>query len=996
MSNPVYCRFPDIHDDDVVFVADDDVWLVPATGGRAQRLTSDHVPCVNPCFSPDGTRIAWASTINGEPDVYMLSRASGVVTRLTWFGSTATVAGWIDDAHVAVASGHAEVFPGLRRLYSVALDGTWQKLPLGPAMGGAWARDGRLAINTPNNRESSYWKRYRGGTASALWVADHPVSFAATPPREGNQWIEILPGEPAGKYAPGWVGDRLIFTSDLGAGQARITEANAQAQLYSVLPNGTDLRQHTHHAMAQGYVRDARTDGRRVVYHARGVIYLMDALDADPKPITIDLGINVPRADDLEVERIDNLSVDATGTGSLIEWHGAAFYLTHRAGPARLLTDGRSTTGAATRVREPAVLGTTGMGVVVTEAEGDDALEVFPLDGLGDHRLLVGGLGRVLDLASAPDGSKVAVATHDGRVLVVTIAAGAVTTVGEVADDYASGLVWSPDGRYLAWSEEMGRAGNDSARLCYADINATDRVVFALTSGTYVDTEPVFTPDGKYIAWLSRRNYDPLDDDFGFQLSFRAATRVVVAPLSATEVLPFGVSADGWALGKDDKDEDKAALTCQLDPEGLEARSVVLPVPAGRYMDLVAVAGGLAWLAAPDKGGELGSTWAGAPGEMPSPSLKRFAFATRKAETLCAAADAIAVSGDGTQLVVAHKGELTVIPADRKLDDDDDARVKVDLTRLRRSVDKRAQWHQMLAEAWRLMAQHYWRADLNGLDWPAVLASYQPVVETAMTDSDVYDILYECQAESNTSHSYVTPKVPDPSPTATGYLGVEARQVDDGFEITRILPGEAGDPNAWAPMLAAGVGARAGDVIVAIDGRDAAGVLALGALLQGAAGKTVEVTLRRGDEPRRRVAVVALRSEAALRYQDWVARRAAHVEQVSGGRLGYVHVPDMMHVGWAQLERRLDKASRHEGVLADMRYNRGGYVSELVINRLTQKVLGWTWPATTPPPRPTRCRACAALSWCWPTSGPAPMATSSQRRPNFTTCPWWACAHGAG
>jgi len=931
VSNSVYCRFPDIHADDVVFVADDDIWLGPASGGRAQRLTADHAACVNPCFSPDGAYIAWTSTRAGESDTYLLDRASGAIRRLTWFGLSSLVVGWLDDAHVLVASGHQEVFPGLRRLYSVALDGTWQKLPLGPAMAGAWGPDGAIAVVTPNNRDSAYWKRYRGGTAGALWCQASP----------SDEWREILPEEPAGKYAPCWVGGRLAFTSDLGAGRGVIDDPHAQAQVWSVDANGGELRQHTHHTMLEGYARDARSDGRRVVYHALGAIYLLDGLDSEPRALDFDLGVNAPAPEQLEVSSLGSIAVDAKGTGSLVEWHGAAFFLTHRAGPARSLV-----ADPAVRVRLSAMLGDSGNGIVVTEAEGEDALEVLPLDGLGDHhRLASGKLGRVLELAAAPNGSEVAVASHDGKVIVVDVASGDVQQVGHVAQGDATGLAWSPDSRYLAWAEWLGDDGVDAGRVCCVDRQTPGDPAMALTSGAFADSCPAFTRDGKHLAWLSRRNFDPHYNDFGFDLAFSAATRVFLAPLSATEVAPFGVSADGWPLA-DDKDEakdkksQKGGVTCQLDVEGFEARALALPVPAGRYEDLAAVAGGLVWLRSPDRGGELGSTWAGTK-EPPADVLEWFSFTSRKTEVLADKADDFAVSGDGQCIVVAHKDELIVIPSDRKLDDDDDARVKVDLARLRRSVDRRAQWRQMFDENGRLMASHFWREDMDGTDWNAVLASYRPVIDRAMTNTDVYDILYECVAELNTGHSYIIPADSEPSPLATGYLGVETKPVDDGLEIVRILPSQSGDPKAWSPLLAAGVGAQAGDVIAAVDGRPTAGVPDIGVLLEGAAGQTVELTLRRGGQAPRRVAVVTLRSEAALRYHDWVATRAAYVEKASGGRLGYVHVPDMMSVGWAQLERMLGQARAHEGVLADMRYNRGGHTSQLVIDRLTQRVLGW-------------------------------------------------------
>jgi len=904
--NPVYCRYPDIHGGDVVFVADNDIWRVDAAGGPAQRLTSNRRKVVNPRFSPTGARIAWTAFNGDEPDAYVLE--DGRVRRLTWLGSTGVVAGWWDDEHVLIASGHESVFPGLRRLYTVGLDGAVEKLPYGPAMGAARG-ESALALNTPNNRDSAFWKRYRGGTASALWCD------------AGRGWVELLPDEAAGKYSPGWCDGRLIFSSDMGG----------QAQLYSVLPDGSDLRQHTHHDLPDGYVRDPRTDGARVVYHARGCLFAMDSLASQPRELAVDLGVTAPDPEELEAGKLGGLAVSRKGDASLVEWHGGAYVLTHRAGPARALV-----VDDACRARLPVVLGATGTGAVITDAEGPDALEVIALDGTGEHRRLASGqLGRVLELAASRDGQKIGLAGHDGRVIVVDVATGQVSVVGQSSQGEATGLVWSPDARYLVWRREVGAGGARGQLMC---TDTAEGATVALTSGAFDDFDPVFTHDGRYLAWLTRRNYDPVGNAHGFGVRFSAPTRVLVSPLRADVGLPFGVHADGWngeaAKGGKPKAKKQDQPTV-IDAEGLEARAVALPVPAGDYQDLAAVKDGLAWLSEAETG-ELGATWTGA-GDPPSDALQRYSFASRKSECLADKVDQFAVSGDGTHIVVIHKDDMTVIPADRRLDADDDARVSVDLTRLRRRVDRRAQWRQMFAENGRLMADHFWRTDMNGVDWPGVLDMYRPLIDTAMTADDVYDILYECVAELGTSHAYVIPEGAEA--TGTGYLGADVARVADGFEIKRVLPGDSSDPRAWSPLRAAGVDARAGDVIVAVDGRPAASAPALGALLEGAAGKPVELTLR-GDTTRR-VAVTPLKSEAALRYHDWVAARAAHVAEASGGRLGYVHVPDMEAMGWAQLERRFDEARTHEGVVADMRYNRGGYLSEQVIDRLVQKVVGW-------------------------------------------------------
>jgi len=934
-----YLRYPDVRGDEVVFVADDDVWLADKAGGRAQRLTEDHAAVNNPRLSPDGRRIAWTSSRAGEPDVYVLDRDAGTVSRLTWWGRKTACLGWRDREHVLVASSWQEVSGGLTRLYVVGLDGSAEKLALGSAGAADFGPGGRLVLSTANIREPATWKRYRGGTASQLWIQ-----------QASGAWLRALADEPAGLATPVWCGDRVLFCSDLGAGRATITDPSAQAQLYSVDAAGTDLRQHTHHAPGQGYVRDVRTDGRTIVYHAHGRLFAMDGLDAAPRQIVVDLGIGAPAPLDVDpIDRLDPVLPDEHGTGSLVGWRGAVFYLTHRAGPARAIS-----VADGVRVREPILLGKAGPHnaarcAYVSDAGNIDTIEVASLDGLTPPRRLDAGvLGYVLHLAASPDGTRIAVSSHDGTLRLVTVADGAVRELdrsqhGEIAD-----LAWSPDSRYLVWATPLSGYNGRSQLRCL-DATASDPW-FRLTSGTFDDAEPVFTPDGAYLAWISRRTFDPRWGEFGFQMTFTDALRPWIAPLRADAPLPFGVSADGWPLRKpDDEDEDedkpepdaKAPKPVVIDADGFEARAVALPVPAGEYHTLRAVKDGLAWLREPAAGGQLGAAWAGVSGEEPSDVLERFSFETRKAETLVAAADAFEVSGDGEVLVVRHRDDVLAQPARRVEPDDEDGAVRVDLSRLRRRIDRRAQWRQMFDENGRLMDNQYWRDDMDGTDWAAALDRYRPLVDRCLTVSDVRDVLAEVVAELNTSHSYVMAPPSDPSRLATGYLGIDVCACDEGFRIDRVLPGDSSDPKAWAPLRRAGVDARAGDVIAAVDGRPCAGAPALGALLEGAAGKPVELVLHRDGQPPRRVGVVPLASEARLRYQAWVAARAARVQKLSDGRLGYLHVPDMQALGWAQLERMLDEACHHEGVIADLRYNGGGNTSQLVLERLMRRIAGW-------------------------------------------------------
>jgi tricorn protease len=212
---------------------------------------------------------------------------------------------------------------------------------------------------------------------------------------------------------------------------------------------------------------------------------------------------------------------------------------------------------------------------------------------------------------------------------------------------------------------------------------------------------------------------------------------------------------------------------------------------------------------------------------------------------------------------------------------------------------------------------------------------------------DLVDLLWETVGELNTSHAYVNPPAPRGDQSRRlGLLGADLSPADGGWRIDRILPGESSDPQARSPLRAAGVGAQAGDLVVAVGGRPVDPAVGPAASLIGTAGQPVELTLRPagtdGDGGDRRVVVVPVESEEGLRYQDWVLGRSAYVREHSGGRLGYVHVPDMMSLGWAQLHRDLHVAAEAEGLVVDVRYNRGGHISQLVLEQLARRVVGWS------------------------------------------------------
>jgi tricorn protease len=534
------------------------------------------------------------------------------------------------------------------------------------------------------------------------------------------------------------------------------------------------------------------------------------------------------------------------------------------------------------------------------------------------------------------------------------------STGGEIRD-----LAWSPDSRFLAWAQPT----NEFASLLFlADTDQAEPEPTAVTSGAFLETSPAFTADGKYLAFVSARTFETAYDDLVFDLSFINAQRPHLVPLARTTADPFGPEPDGWSAGDPDqkKDDEKKAddsapaegehtpspasaagaadakkpPSTEVDLEAIEARTVPFPVPSGHMTHLRAVKTGLVWLRHPQDG-VLGSTRAGVEGDAPGPVLEHWNLQDRKVQTLVEGVSQLWVSGNGEQLVVRQGEDLVQIPSDHKVEPDDPARITIDLKRLVLRVDPVLERRGMLWDNYRIMAQQYWRPDMDGQDWHAMTSWYDETVERLVTTDDFNDMMWEVVGELGTSHAYVMPPAsPAESESAPGKLGANTRREGDRILLDRILAGDSSDPGARSPLLAPGVDAQVGDAIVAIGGRRVYAADGVEPLLIGTANTPTELVLERGGD-QRRVVVTPLVDDAQLRYQDWVASRRAFVAEHGQGRLGYLHIPDMVSDGWAQMHRDLREASAREGLVVDVRYNSGGHTSQLVTDRLARKVVSW-------------------------------------------------------
>jgi tricorn protease len=975
-----YLRFPHLRGDALVFTAEDDVWTAPLSGGRAYRLTADAVAVAEPRLSPDGTQVAWTSWREGAPEVFVTEVEGGRSRRLTYWGDTrAHTLGWTGDGDVLAASAVGAASPRRTWAYAVpAAGGTPRRLPYGPLSDLAFAGTGQaVLLSTVMTREMAWWKRYRGGTAGKLW-------WDRSGSGEFVRIAEELDGQLDSPMLVGPGGDdsalRIAFLSD----------HEGWGNLYSLAADGTDLRRHTDHG-ADGappfYVRHASTDGQRVVYESAGELWLLDSLDAGAQPRRLDVRLGGPRTARAPFRAttsrwLTSAVPDRTGRTSIALVRGTVHRLTHRDGPARTLL---ARPGVRARLARP--LGDD-RAVWVDDAEGEDAVCIAPLDptaGDGPHRYGAGEIGRVVELEAAPDASAVALAVHDGRLLVLDTAAGTLRELARGADGEVSGLAWSPDSAWLAYSDPV-----ESGISRIMMVRPGDETLVAVTEPRFVDEYPVFTTDGKYLAFLSRRSFDPIYDQHSFDMAFPASWRPFLVPLAARTPSPFGASPDGRptspdeegpedlpAPGPDDPSAETASAAAEtaaavvaavepdakkkdtppdvvVDVEGLPARVVPIPVAEGRYSGLGAGKDCLLWLRSPVLG-VLGDGRAGTDERGGRPVLERYDLVRRKLDVIADPVSSYEVSGDGTRLVVADRGTLRVLRTDRsgsgvpeESADTAGDEFEIDTNRIVVTVDPAAEWRQMFDEAGRLMRDHFWVEDMSGVDWAAELDRYRPLVDAVGSHDDLVDLLWELQGELGTSHAYVSGGGGGGDWSGRpGTLGVDLEpDPAGGWRVVRVLPPETSAPAARSPLTGPGVDVRAGDVLLEVGGQPVDQALGPAPLLVGTAEKLVELTVRSGSERDgagevRRVVVRPLADETELRYQDWVADRRAFVADRSEGRLGYLHVPDMVASGWAQLHRDLGRETARDGLILDVRGNSGGHTSQLVVEKLARRVIGW-------------------------------------------------------
>jgi tricorn protease len=933
-------RYPDVSATEIVFRYAGDLWLVPRTGGTARRLTSSGGDEDFPKFSPDGERVACMASYDGGRDLYTLSTGGGVPERVTYHPGGETLSDWHPDGqHLLYWSSEISGVRRAPRVFQVATSGA-QPAPLPMAYGtfGAIDASGKWIAYTPTSREFRTWRRYRGGTAQDIWLFNLETheSRRAT-------------SDPASDSMPMWHGREVIFLSDRGV--------KGIANLWSYSLDSGEVRRLTD--FEDSGVRFPSIGPSDVVFEQLGKLRRYELATGAVHDVDVMIPLDRPRLRPQHVALADDVSghgLSPSGKRVVVEARGEVFTVPVGEGAPRNLT---SSDGVAERYPSWSPDGkwisywSDRSGEYELCLRRSDGKPFEGADASGEQRITTLGRGWKYAARWAPDSQKLAFGLQSGQLYLYDLETRELILIDTNPTYGPLQAIWSADSAWLAWGREHSESTLGAIQL----YDVAGRRRHEVTSGMFEDGSPTFAPDGAWLFYTSARTFRPTYSDFDTTWIYNGSTNVVAVPLRADVENPWRAKNDEEPIadGGSDAAEEPAdsgadeadAAPMTIDLEGFEARAILLPIEPGRIAGLTALAGKLLYGRA-----EVGPRGGGGGGGG-GLSLKLFDLEEEEEETVLDGVRGWDLSAARDQLLVLTRaGAALVKPAPGQ-----SVKETIDFGGVAGTFRPRAEWEQLLRDVHRIYRDWFYDPGMHGVDWDGVRDRALAALADATSREDVTFLVGEMISELNVGHAYNRGPGGDRGPAgpAVGLLGCDWELDGGAYRIARVL-GSPYDADARSPLAVPGVDARAGDYLLAVNGVPVDATRAVHAALAGTAGRATVLTLGRApalDGAAREVVVEPLRNDGELRYRDWVAGRRAYVEQASGGRIGYVHVPSTGIDGQNELVRQFMGQRHEDALIVDERWNSGGQIPTRFIELLdrpttnfwaTRSGRDWEWP----------------------------------------------------
>jgi tricorn protease len=957
-------RFPDISTDQIVFSYAGDLWLVGRDGGTARRITAHPGLELFPKFSPDGKSIAFTGQYDGNYNVYVMPAGGGEPKQLTFhpggpplnerMGIHNEVLTWFPDSKRIVFLSRRDTFNDwFGRPSVVSADGGLPvRLPIDKGGLMSFSPDGTEMAYNRILRNFRTWKRYTGGMAQAIWI----YNFKA------NQ-IEELPHTEWTDTFPMWHGDTIYFDSDRGP--------EHRLNLYAYSLKTKDIRQLTHFKDFDVEWPSLGPDA--IVFQYAGYLYVMDLKTEKTRKLTIELPGDRDQARPHwanVTKLITSYDIAPDGKRAVMTARGDIFTVPAKEGGIRNLTQ---TPGIRER---DGTWSPDGRWVAyLSDRTGEYELYIAPQDGSGPEQRITFD-GTVFRLAPiwSPDSKKLLYADKSLRLFYVDIDTKKPVLIDQGHYSDLNEYVWSPDSKWVAYT----KVGENSNGVIYL-YSLADSKITPMTSSFFSSHTPAFDPDGKYLYFLSERDYNEVLGVYDFEFSNPEATRIYAVTLRADEPSPFAPESDevevkppatptpipgppptgaspqaGEAAkpgeeSKAAKPEKEEKKPFRIDLEGIGNRIVALPVPYGNYGGLQAASGRVFYVSAPIFG---------LSGPLPeeSSSIHVFDLKERKDHVLVTGANNFALSFDGKKLLYSghggsgEGGTSTYGIVDAKTPEGTAPAHKVgdgalNLSHLEMEVDPRAEWKEMFYEVWRQERDYFFEKSMNGVDWAAERDKYAQLLPYVGDRYDLTYVLGEMIGELSNSHTYVGGgDRPDLHPVNVGLLGAEfeADPAHGLYRFKKIYPGENWDPELRSPLTEPGVEVKVGDYLLAVNGRPLKMPENPYETFVNTANENTTLTIntKPTEEGAHQVVVKPLSNDFGLHELDWIDTNRRKVDEATGGKVGYIYLPDMGAAGLNAFVKQYFPQIRKQGLIIDIRYNGGGFVDQLIFERLRRILAG--------------------------------------------------------
>ena len=932
-AEPLLLQKPAVNKTHIVFVYAGDLWTVPRAGGDAVRLTSGPGVESDPAFSPDGSTLAFTGEYDGNVDVFTIPASGGVPKRLTWHPAADRVMGWTSDGNGVLFTSPRTAYSRFNEMFRVpAAGGVEVRLPFPTGFEASMSPDGQSIAYQPVMKAFSMWKNYRGGTTQRIWLA-----------RLSDSAVTKVPRANSNDFNPMWAGDRVFFLSDRNGPVTLYSYDIKSKAVREAIPNqGLDLK-------------SASLGPGAIAYEQFGGIHLYDLKTGKSSPVPIRVQGDLPelRARFVNVgKRLTSAAISPTASRAVFMARGEIVTVPAEKGDPRNLTN---TPGVMERDPQWSPDGRTV--AYLSDESGEYALHLAPQSGAGEVKKIDLLPGFYRAPRYSPDSKKIALIDSHQRLWYIDLET---KKQIEIAQDHFQmragdiAAAWSPDSKWIAYSKVL--PNQLSAIHLYSLASAASTQV---TDGMSDAAHPVFDKDGKYLYFTASTN-----SGASLGLDIHAVGRtftssIYVAVLDKSLPSPFSPESDEEKLADSPKAPDAAkpteaakptpgaATAAKLDLDDIGQRILAVPMPPRRYVGLqVAKAGTLLAIEVPAEGR------GGPPAQGPGANVHRFDLKTRKSDTPLTGVNAFQMSHGGEKALY-RQGDTWRIAALRPMANGPagappapappaPTQGALNTANIEVRIDPTQEWRQMFREAWRVERDWFYDRNMHGFDLKAAEKKYEPYLQGLASRQDLTYLFQEMLGGLVVGHLGAgggdTPEV---KRVQTGLLGADY-EVDSGrYRFARVYNGENWNPQLRAPLTQPGVNVKAGEYLIAVNGRDATPRENVHSLFEGLANRSVvlKVGPSADGSSAREVTVVPVADEAGLRNLAWIEENRRKVDKLTAGKVAYVYMPDTSNGGLSAFNRYFYAQIGKQAAIIDERFNSGGLLATDIAEIMNRKPL---------------------------------------------------------